>query len=697
MDGIGGWWKMTKTVFVLWILLSAAISGFSQQPVPEKAQQDLERITEEAEIQQDFTDLLAGYTELQEQPLNLNRATAEELKKLPFLNESQRLSLQQYLETYGAILSLNELQAVPGFDSLTIVRVTPFLRIGPTTETHPLKPGLVLREGRQRLMIRYQQVLEEQAGYLASDSALLINPNAGYAGSPQKYWIRYRFDYYDRLTFGFSGEKDEGEQFFRGVQRYGMDYYAGYIQVQRCGFLRNLILGNYTASFGQGLVLGTGASLGSLPGAGAAFRSSDGFRPSLSMSENDYMQGAAVTIRAARFTVNGFYSGHRRDAGLVLVDSLGSREFTSFQETGDHRTASELETRKALRETIAGGNISFRTTCLKIGITGFYSSWSASRRPADEPYNRFVFQGRENWNGGADLLVHLPRTFLFAEAGVSRNGGIAWLGGIQFLPDPRLGITAVVRDYQRNYQDLRANAVGRNSANANEQGVCISFAARILPGLGLSGFVDFCRFPWLKYRTNLPSTSTEGVITSEYTPGKSVSMYFRYRYRDKQINESEHTGPVTRWITTRSHALRYNLEWSPASWLILRNRLETVWNTQEGGETGRGYMASADLGYRPEKVPVSLYVRYVLFDTDSYDERIYAYEQDVLYGYSVPAYEGSGQRVVLLISAAPARFITIWLRYGRTWYFDRQTVGTGLEMSEGNVRSELKVQVSLKF
>ncbi len=669
----------------------------AQNPLTDKSENDLERIVENSETTPDLSDCLAELMELKEHPLNLNNIKPDELQRIPFLSAVQLSRLQEYIKAYGELFSLNELYAIDGFDSLLVRQIEPYIRIGTIQEQHPLKPSQLLRYGKSRLIIRGQQVLQKQQGYMATDSMLKKNPNAGYLGSPQKYYFRYTYDYYGRLGFGISGEKDEGEQFFRGARNYGMDFYAGYLHFQQKSWLKNLVAGNFTAGFGQGLVLGSGVSLGALPGSGSSYRNNDGFRPSLSMNESSYLRGIAATVQIWKFDLSGFYSTHKRDA-LLITDTLADRnEFTSFRETGDHRTVSEISGKNTIRETCFGGNISFRNNFLKVGVTAFSTKWDATLSPRIYPYNQFAFRGSHNLNLGADFLVHLRHCFLFGEWGKSDNGGIAWLAGMQLFPDPRLNIALVCRNYQKDYQDLMSNAMGQNSSVANEQGLLLSFSSRITAGLGLSGFVDLYRFPWMKYRTNLISNGKECIVVLDYTPDRTVTMYLRLRTREKQINATVNADQVTKWVRNRVITLRYQLDWNVAASLLLKSRIEALWNNTEENGIRNGWLFYQDLAYKPARLPFSLTFRYALFDCDTYDERMYAYENDVLYGYAVPAYDGRGIRTYLLLNCSPFRFLEFWIRYGQTWYSDRTSVGTGLERSEGNTRSEIKVQVAFKF
>jgi hypothetical protein len=89
--------------------------------------------------------------------------------------------------------------------------------------------------------------------------------------------------------------------------------------------------------------------------------------------------------------------------------------------------------------------------------------------------------------------------------------------------------------------------------------------------------------------------------------------------------------------------------------------------------------------------------RYALFDIPGYDARIYSYEPEVLYGYSVPAYQGKGMRICLVVKMAPVAKVDIWIRGGLTRYTDRQVVGTGPDQTIGNTRAELTAQIMVRL
>ena len=87
-----------------------------------------------------------------------------------------------------------------------------------------------------------------------------------------------------------------------------------------------------------------------------------------------------------------------------------------------------------------------------------------------------------------------------------------------------------------------------------------------------------------------------------------------------------------------------------------------------------------------------------MFDTKSYDARIYTFENDVLYGYSVPALYYKGQRAYFIVNWDVTRNFEIWVRVAATIYDNQKTISAGsLNEINGSAKTELKLQARLKF
>jgi hypothetical protein len=685
--------------FFLVLLFINPVDGYSQDDNQDLFERMTERLSEISDKPIDFSEISQGLDYLQDHPINLNNTTQEELSQLVFLDDRQINNLIRYILSYGTIYSVYELKVVDGFDSATLLKILPYVSVGPEREKHPVRIKNLLTSGRNQLVIRAGQVVQKQAGYYVTDSLLKKNPNAGYLGSPARLYFRYSYSFYNRLSIGFSGQKDAGEQFFRGAQKYGMDFYSGYISLQNTGILKQITIGNFNVDFGQGLTFSSGISAGTIPGTGNVRRYARGVVPSQSVNEENYLRGIAVVLKKWKFRLSLIYSNHKRDANVTGVDTVtgDAGMVSSFTETGYHRIPREIEDKNSIRESIMGGNVSFKNSFFSIGFTGFHSRWSADLEPKTYPYNLFNFHGKENLNAGIDFQVALPDIFISGECSRSRSGGMAFVSSIQFSPDPRLMFSISLRDYQRNYQDLLSNAIGQNSSNANEEGVQFTFNAGVAPGLDLTGYADIYRFPWLKYRTDSPSIGSEYQLQSNYTAGRFIKMFLRFRIRSKQINTPEATQLVNVLQEEKIITLRYQADWQVTNFLVLRSCFDWLRNRYEKLMPAYGYLLSQNLAYKLPVNHLSLVILYALFGTDSYNERIYSYESDVQYSYSIPSYYGKGIRCMVMIDWAPCHWFDLSVRYGQTWYSDRNVIGTGLDQINGTTKSEVELQYKMKF
>ena len=58
---------------------------------------------------------------------------------------------------------------------------------------------------------------------------------------------------------------------------------------------------------------------------------------------------------------------------------------------------------------------------------------------------------------------------------------------------------------------------------------------------------------------------------------------------------------------------------------------------------------------------------------------------------------GQGMRFSLLTRYELSKHLIFQIKYGLTYYSDRKTIGTAMEQINGNVKSDLYLQVRVKF
>jgi len=640
-----------------------------------------------------------------ENPVNLNNTNEEQINSIPYLDPPHRKSLLDYLSAYGEVFTIYELLSIPGYDSVLIQKIQPFITILPFSDIPALTPKNLIRFGHHDLILRYEQAFPRSMGYQSDDSLTSIKPDSYYLGSPQRFYFRYTYSWFDKIRIGIAGEKDPGEQLFRGAQSWGMDFYAAYVSISNIGILKNLTIGNFRVAYGQGLTMGSGLSLGSVPGFSTNVSLVNGIRPGLGMSEGSYLRGLSATIKIKRVEFSGFASYHPRDATITRLDSSSSiaEEISSMTTSGYHRTAKENEKRNALMEMVCGGNINFSKAPnqqfgFKTGLTVIYNRYSADLVPKFNPYNQFEFQGNQNINTGVDIQIRYRGNYFFGEVSRSRNRGMAWIAGVILTPEPRVCITLIYRNYQATYQNLFSNAFGQNSRNANERGIYVAVNAAVHPKFNLSGYLDLFTFPWLKYRVDSPSHGAEFGAWGIWQTTKNVSIGIRYFQKNTQRN-----GPgipdlaIRKLIDLNTKSYRFNIDWVLDSRLVLKTRIEVKDVRESASLRTYGFLVYQEAQLKTLKWLESITLRFALFDIPAYASRIYVYEPEVLYGYSVPAYQGKGTRACLVMKFGIAKSVNLWLRGGITHYTDRNSIGTGLDLTEGNVRGELTGQMLIRL
>jgi hypothetical protein len=651
----------------------------------------------------DLTALTENLVYYKSHPLNLNSATREELIDLGLLTDIQINNLITHRERFGNLISIYELQAIDGFDLATIYAILPYVRVTDRFDAGHFSFDEMFDNGRHEIVLRTQTIAEEQLGYTDADSATLAdNPNARYLGNPFRYYARYRFTYGNFVSWGVTAEKDAGEEFFKGTQKRGFDFYSGHVAIRNIGPVKAAVLGDYQVSFGQGLVAWTGYAFGKTSFTVNTKRNAAGIRPYTSVDENRFFRGAATTMKFGAFEATAFYSNKWKDANISLSDTLGNDievlEVTSFQETGLHSTPSEIADRRALNEILYGGNISFKKPRYGFGVTGIHSQYSAPLNRDLSLYSQFQFNGQQNTVIGADYYFLIRNFSFFGEGARSANGGMAVSNGVLISMDPRLAFSIHQRWFSKDFQNLHANAFSESTFPVNENAVYFGIQAKPHRKFTVSSYYDMIRYPWMNYQNDAPSQAFDFLFQVNFTPDKRTDMYFRYRHRNRAVGATDDESDIAFNIPLNQENFRFHVSYPVGKSWKLKNRIEYTKFYPSNEEAVDGILFYQDVTFKKLGSPVSFTARYALFQTQSFDTRLYAYENDVPYAFSIPAYYGKGSRVFFLVNWDVTRRFELWLRVGQFFWYDRNVISeSSLTEIQGNTKTEVKVQLRIKL
>lgn len=659
----------------------------------------LEFFLEEIEGEFDFDTFLEKLSDYQSQPLNLNSASREELEDFGLLSSLQIDDFLNYRDEIGKLVNQYELQCINSFDLKTIFRILPFVTVGAELDDFSFKG--FLRKGTHEFFTRYQQVLQEQEGYIKNDTLEDGSVTSRYLGSPAKIYSRYRYKYERNFSVGMTAEKDAGEQFFKGEQKAGYDFYSAHLAVNNYKKLKHLVVGDYEVRFGQGLVAWTGLAFSKSSDVMNIKRKAYPIKPYTSVNEFAFFRGAAATYEMKDFDITLFGSSKKTDSNIDTVFNNIGEEIditsSSFINSGFHRTNSELNNKRQLRQNNAGTSIQYKKDTWGIGLNAIYTNFDLPVSSNDQLYERFFFDGDTQWNVGIEYFKTIRNIHLFGETAINDAGGLATVNGALVSLHPTLDVSMLYRNIDVDYYGLFANGFTENSRTNNEHGFYLGWQMRPTRAWTLKGYIDMYTFPWLRFGVDAPSSGRESLVQLTHKPSRSLEIYARYRNETKQKNLSANES-VSDLIVPHSRSnyrLQFRYKYSKA--LTFKTRIEQV-RFQEGDrDVEKGVILFQDVQYKPLSSPITLTGRVALFDTDSFNSRVYAYENDVLYSFSIPGFQGRGTRYYLVTKYRLNRNISFWLRYAQTNFRDRDSVGSGTEESLGNLRSDVKLQVRLKF
>ena len=702
-------------LILLFSIQSKAQDTLLQKTDDSEIQQQLENAAENSQDEEaDYTTLLDALNHFKEHPINLNKTDKEELQSLGLLTDIQINNLLRHIEKTGKLVVIYELQGIDGFDLQTIQKILPYVFVRNNFTNSHFGFTEMFDKGENMVMFRYGRVIEDQTGFTPIDSAALYkSQNSRYIGSPDKLYLRYRFTYSNNISFGITAEKDQGELFLKKNQRFnydwynqalkgnqgtGFDFYSAHLYLHNIKFIKSLAIGDYQATFGQGLTMWSGYSFGKTADIMSAKKSGTGIKPYTSVDENKFLRGAATTLAYKKLEVTAFYSKKHVDANVS--DTLSNGELaaiSSLQTTGYHTTPAEIADKHAILQTIYGGNISYKGKLLNIGVTGAGYDLNADFNRSLSYYNQFEFSARKNFNLGVDYNFVLHNFNFYGEEAISKNGGTAFVNGVLVSLDPRLSMTIVHRYYQRNYQNLLSSGFAESTTAANEKGLYIGISAKPTTKITLSAYYDRFEFPWLKYQVNQPSQGNDYMAQLNYTPSKKFDSYFRIRTRNKFKNTTTANDIAFIVPYTQTNYI-FNFSYTILPSVKLKNRVELVDYKTDNGKTFKGYVAYQDVTYAKLGKPLSVTLRYALFQTDNYDTRIYVYENDMPGAYSIPAYYYRGSRFYIMLDYNITRKIEVWLRYSQTVYENQKIISPGsISEIQGNTKSEIKAQIRFKF
>ncbi|MFO8231340.1 MAG: helix-hairpin-helix domain-containing protein [Longimonas sp.] len=630
-------------------------------------------------------DVLTRWQTWMDDPLDLNTASADRLQQLPGVSLRQALQIVSYRGTHGPFADVAALQQVPTLSTRTYRMVAPFVQVRPDAEEASTSAREAApwwrHDWHMQGLLRAGRRIERARGYTG-------RTDVPYLGSPYRSVLRLRA-WNAHLDMGLTTDKRPGEplQWDPTTRQYGADHLVGYLRLRDRGRLRQLVVGSYQAAFGHGLALWTGARFASAYGTPQTLlRHGSGVRAYRGTNPHSYFRGVGATVRITpQVDATAFVSHRNRDATLDTLQHASDIVARSLRSTSLRRTTTERQYRRVLPTTHVGGQVQWQAAGLRVGLLGLYARFGHPLVPSLRPDTRHDFAGQwtTHWSLAAHYTLSENLTLVGEGALTGPEGRAAVLGA---HADIGRAATLVVRGYamHRRYDALDMGSLP-GSGGAGSQGAETRLALTVHPHWTLYGALQqtYTRNP--QFRTTRPEVATRASAAVHYDPHTQLHLRLQgqWRTRDHRQSTTYPYGPTVPVHSMRTqHNVRTHLRYAFTETLRFDTRAAWTYVQQpDGSETGT--LLWVETGYAP-LARLSTNMRWTLFGTDSFESRLFAYEPDVRYGFSVPALFEHGQRAHVLVRLDLTSAVHLEAKYSVTAYTNRDVIGQGRDQIDSS-------------
>src|SRR5699024_7833903 len=638
-------------VIVFVVLLSPlAVCGQQRDSTTLKVQEDLDRVfgnIDPEEMEQESEQLRQYLQELAAHPRNINHADLNDLRRVPGLNLRLAKAILTYRQEEKPFEDPEELLKVTGIGRVTFKKIAPYITIGDglkLSKTLYTDHRYWTDNSHFQMFSRYQRDLQEKRGYLLSPE------ERGYLGSPIKYYqrVQYRSNH---LSVNITQEKDAGE-LLPGPNQF--DHQSWHLALKDNGRLQMLTVGDYSLSFGQGLVLSSGSFFGKGSDViGAANRSGRGIKAYTSAQEANFQRGAAFTY-GRKLQLTGFYSSRKRTATEISQDTVRMPRADGY-----HRTKREYSRRLNTGQKLYGGHLQLTLPFGVIGATGYRVRFDRYITATDQPYARYDFTGKSTSVFGTDYTLLLGPAILFGEAARSENGGWGLVAGLESSIGSSTQLTAAYRNYQKNFQSIFGYGFGEQSGSPkNEECIYLGLQQAIGERFTVSAYMDQFNFPSARFGTHQPTKGNDWLIRIKGAFSSKLKAYLQFRNR---VKESEYKVVTEQGRSERRlgeeqrGGIRGNIEFWVNEKIRLRTSAEWIRSNKAGEDMESGYLLYQDMRLLlGENLKID--ARITVFDTESYTSRAYQFENDLLYVFSSKVLFDRGERMYILLNYEPFPF-----------------------------------------
>lgn len=695
---------MSKYIYILFsfalFVCKTSIAGTDTLNIPEDTIQitktNLEELLLENSLEDSEDSKLLDYLEdLERNPLDLNTASQEELETIPFVNSNLIKEIIDYRNKNFPLKSKRELLKVDDVSEqlYELIKIYVIVKksdsdlaeddLEKITNENKQEKLRLIKNVEFRYRSRFQQDLQMKEGYLSGD----------YPGSKAKIYNQLNFEYTQEkylLKGNLTFEKDPGENKLT-------DFSSGYLEIKNYKYIRNVIIGDYSLTFGQGLGMwsGLGFSKGSAS-VDPVKKRGGGISGYSSVNESQFFRGAAVDVNYKLFDFLFFYSNNNFDASIDTT----LNEISSFYFDGYHRTISENNRKNSAKEFLFGSRAYYNKENIRIGVTYWTSKFS---KPvgADSSRQLYSFSGDKANMLSLDYDFIYKNMNLYGEFARSQSGSIAGIGVLRFSLSKLINLVFLYRNYPEDFSPVHSFGFGEKNGNSqNESGFYSGISLSPVKGLQINVYYDQFKFPYRSYSDPTAIAGNDFLTNIIWEANKNLVINFRYKNENKEESrtlQDEFGRDIKKMDNRNQINFRIGFDYDISNRFRVRSRYDYVFVKYNFfGGNNKGNLFYTDLRFVPF-TGLTLSARFIFFDTEDYDSRIYEYEDDIRGVMSNVGLYGKGRRWYAMVKYRPYNFVELYGKYAETYLDGAKSIGTGNDLIQGNINNKFNLGMEMNF
>lgn len=554
---------------------------------------------------------LERYDELLSSPLDLNTASQEDLLSLPLLSEFQAYQLILYRHEHkGSITDISDLKNIKGWDKDDFLTyIYPLVCLVPSGKSK-IHWNDLLAEGKGQLTMLLRRPFESTEG-------------KQYIGSPEGLSLGYSWQSKEHLSLFVGADKDSYEPWsYKGYK--GFDSYHGHVAVRSLSFIRQLILGQYRASWAEGLVLGQSFRLPSLLlGKPSSYR----YTASRGTSHYHLSQGISLDVNLGSKTRLSVLGSWLRLDGRI--DEEGEYAYAlSYADL--HRTEREWSKRAKVREHYYGARLGVELGDWTLSAQAIRYNWGGKRLKSALGASYYdALDSLESFaNMSLSYLYRSAQGRLVASGELARssNRGLATSHQLHYTDDRWGRLALALRYISPDYWSYYGHSRTHYAYPHNEMGVSMAFSPDKLWGINFAFEGDWYRSIDVRRRAEREQGASLR-LSMEGQIGQKLSWAMRSSYSTSSVGRPR--------LTANLHLKEQQIKWS-------KELRATIAHSPTSSSLA--YALTARIAYKPSSKS-HIWTMMSYHKVDNWLQRIYLYETALAGEYSSTWLMGRGLRL----------------------------------------------------